>query len=55
MKIFLPLSLAIALSGSPAFADCNIADAKLEEAISSKPEFRNPHNRQLVRDSEKIA
>jgi hypothetical protein len=31
-------------------ADCQIADAKLEEAILNKPEFRGPANRQTVRD-----
>jgi len=31
-------------------ADCNISDAKLEEAILQKPELRDPANRQMVRD-----
>ena len=34
----------------PVQAACNLEDAKLEEAILKKPEFRDPHNRQLVRD-----
>jgi hypothetical protein len=35
---------------SRAQADCQIADAKLEEAIATKPEFRAVANRQMVRD-----
>ncbi|WP_445467894.1 PRC-barrel domain-containing protein [Faunimonas sp. B44] len=31
-------------------AECNISDAKLEEAILHKPELRDPANRQVVRD-----
>jgi hypothetical protein len=31
-------------------ADCQIGDAKLEEAILQKPELRRPTNRQIVRD-----
>jgi hypothetical protein len=31
-------------------ADCQIADAKLEEAIQQKPELRGRANRQMVRD-----
>ncbi|WP_445468053.1 PRC-barrel domain-containing protein, partial [Faunimonas sp. B44] len=31
-------------------AECNISDAKLEEAILHKPELRDPANRQMVRD-----
>jgi PRC-barrel domain len=41
---------AILLTPIPALADCQIADAKLEEAILSKPELRAPANRQTVRD-----
>jgi hypothetical protein len=33
-----------------AMADCQIADAKLEEAILNKPQLRGPANRQAVRD-----
>jgi hypothetical protein len=44
-------SVFIVCAGVPsAWAACNLADAKLEEAILKKPEFRDPHNRQLVRD-----
>jgi len=35
---------------SAAIADCQIADAKLEEAILNKPQLRGPTNRQAVRD-----
>lgn len=38
------------LGVSPAFAECQIADAKLEEAILQKPELRGPENRQTVKD-----
>ena len=38
------------LGVSPARADCQIADAKLEEAILQKPELRERANRQAVRD-----
>jgi hypothetical protein len=38
------------LSFTPAMADCQIADAKLEEAILQKPELRGRANRQMVRD-----
>ena len=43
-------ALLIALGGTSAMADCQIADAKLEEAILKKPELRGPANRQMVRD-----
>lgn len=54
MKIFLALPLLIALSSTYAMAECNIADAKLEEAILEKPEFREPANRQMVRDLRRL-
>src|SRR5215207_5862110 len=38
------------LGGTHALADCQIADAKLEEAILQKPELRGRANRQKVRD-----
>jgi sporulation protein YlmC with PRC-barrel domain len=38
------------LGVTPAWADCQIADAKLEEAILQKPELRGRANRQIVRD-----
>src|SRR5919106_4578310 len=36
--------------GTAAMADCQIGDAKLEEAILQKPELRDRANRQMVRD-----
>src|SRR5215203_5855339 len=38
------------LSITPALAECQIADAKLEEAILQRPELRGKANRQTVRD-----
>jgi hypothetical protein len=54
MKLFFALLLAIALNTSFASAECNISDAQLEEAILQKPEFRDPQNRQLVRDLRRL-
>jgi hypothetical protein len=48
--LFLALTLLSALGIKPALADCQIADANLEEAILNKPGFRGPANRQTVRD-----
>src|SRR4051812_1508535 len=46
--------LAVVLLGSVgitgAMAECQIADAKLEEAIMNKPDLRGPANTQIVRD-----
>src|SRR3954471_12272610 len=39
-----------ALGATGALAECQIADAKLEEAILQKPELRGVANRQTVRD-----
>jgi len=36
--------------GAPALAECQIGDAKLEEAILQNPKLRGPANRQSVRD-----
>jgi hypothetical protein len=47
--------ILIAVLGAPsAWAACNISDAKLEEAILKKPEFRDPENRQMVRDLRRL-
>jgi hypothetical protein len=43
-------AVMLAASDSAVLADCQIADAKLEEAILKKPELRGPANRQMVRD-----
>lgn len=47
---FLVAALLGALGATSAMATCQIADAKLEEAILNKPELRGPANRQSVRD-----
>jgi hypothetical protein len=47
---FFVAALLSALVTTPALAACQIADAKLEEAIMSNPKFRGPANRQTVRD-----
>ncbi|MBF2716505.1 PRC-barrel domain-containing protein [Agrobacterium vitis] len=47
-------ALLLALCGTPALAACNISDARLEEAILEKPEFRDPQNRYLVHDLRKL-
>jgi PRC-barrel domain protein len=36
--------------GASALAECQIGDAKLEEAVLQNPKFRGPANRQSVRD-----
>jgi hypothetical protein len=48
--ILLAVALLSVLGATPAMADCQIADAKLEEAILQKPELRGKANRQTVRD-----
>src|SRR5436190_10849600 len=48
--IFLTSAFLVALGSAGAMADCQIADAKLEEAILQKPELRGPAHRQSVRD-----
>lgn len=45
------IAAAIGLIGiSAAQAECEIADAKLEEAVQQNPRFRGPANSQYVRD-----
>ena len=44
------LTLAAVLLASEAAAQCNISDAKLEEAILLKPELRDQSNQQIVSD-----
>lgn len=48
-KIVLPALGAVALAG-PAFAACPVAEATIEKAIASTPEFRHKANAQVVRD-----
>jgi hypothetical protein len=49
-RLFFTAALLGALGTTQAMADCQIADAKLEEAILQKPELRGPAHRQSVRD-----
>ncbi len=49
-RIFLTVALLSALGITQAAADCQIADAKLEEAILQRPDLRGRANRQTVRD-----
>ena len=49
-RLLFTLALLSAVGITPAIAECQIADAKLEEAILQKPELRDPANRQSVRD-----
>ena len=48
--IFLASVFLASFGSAGAMADCQIADAKLEEAILQKPELRGAANRQKVRD-----
>ena len=49
-KIVLAVAVFCTLGGGAAFAECQIADAKLEEAILQKPDLRGSANRQTVKD-----
>jgi hypothetical protein len=49
-RLFFTVALLGALGITQAMAECQIADAKLEEAILQKPELRGPAQRQSVRD-----
>jgi PRC-barrel domain len=49
-RLLLTVALLSGIGVTQAMADCQIADAKLEEAILQKPELRGPANRQSVRD-----
>jgi hypothetical protein len=44
------MALVGALCVTDAMAECQIADARLEEAIVQRPELRDPAHRQAVRD-----
>lgn len=48
--VFLAAAFLSAVIVTEAQADCQVADAKLEEAILQKPELRGLANRQAVRD-----
>jgi len=43
-------AIFLGAAGTAAIAECQIADAKLEEAILNNPGLRGPANRQSVRD-----
>ncbi|WP_426608984.1 PRC-barrel domain-containing protein [Bradyrhizobium sp. McL0616] len=49
-RIVLMAVLISALGATEALAECQIADAKLEEAIQQNPRLRGPANSQSVRD-----
>src|SRR3954469_6991129 len=49
-RLFLTVALLSPLGVTEAMAECQIADAKLEEAILKRPELRGPAHRQSVRD-----
>src|SRR3954467_14064993 len=49
-RLFLTVALLSGIGVTQAMADCQIADAKLEEAILNKPELQGRANRQSVRD-----
>ena len=48
--ILLAAALLNTIAVAEAVAECQIADAKLEEAISRNPQLHGPANRQAVRD-----
>src|SRR4051812_37310573 len=53
-KMMLTLVPVLMLGMTEAKAECQIADAKLEEAILKSPLLRNPANRQAVRDLRRL-
>ena len=50
VRTLLAAALLSTVGPTAAMADCQIGDAKLEEAILQKPQLRRPTNRQIVRD-----
>jgi hypothetical protein len=50
VRIFLTAALLCGVGVTEAMAECQIADAQLEEAILKKPDLREPANGQIVRD-----
>jgi hypothetical protein len=51
VRIILAAALGISIFGvTESLADCQLTDAKLEEAILQNPKLRGPTNRQAVRD-----
>ena len=47
---FVVAALGALVLVNPAFAACPVADATVEKAIATKPEFREKANAQVVRD-----
>src|SRR5580704_1640853 len=54
VRVLIPVVLLGALGTNAALADCQVGDAKLEEAILQNPKFRGPANRQSVRDLRRL-
>src|SRR6186997_2815320 len=52
--ILLAAALLSTVGPVSAMAECQIADAKLEEAILNNPQLRGPGNRQAVRDLRRL-
>ena len=50
LKVMCIAALMSAVGATQALAECEIADARLEEAILQNPRFRGPANSQSVRD-----
>lgn len=50
LKLALMVAVLSACGSAGALADCQIEDAKLEEAVQRSPRLRGPANRQAVRD-----
>jgi hypothetical protein len=53
-RVLIPIILFSVLGANAVQADCQIGDAKLEEAILQNPKFRGPANRQSVRDLRRL-
>ena len=54
VKVLVPIILFSVEGANAARADCQISDAKLEEAVLQNPKFRGPANRQSVRDLRRL-
>jgi hypothetical protein len=54
VRVLIPIILFSVVGANAARADCQIGDARLEEAILQNPKFRGPANRQSVRDLRRL-
>jgi PRC-barrel domain len=54
IRLLIPVVFFSVLGANAALAECQIGDAKLEEAILQNPKFRGPANRQIVRDLRRL-